>query len=144
MRESRKSKLDAWLRERAPACVEADHFQELLRLLSPIKESDLRKLLRQSGEPLVPFVEGVDQCDYPSVRRTLLALCAEYERGDVAAKRSIRNIVITAKDHAKLAQRNPKYAEEKAEMVSWMLTWLENPGVFPAWVAMRARLLKLD
>ncbi len=141
MRESKKSKLAAWLRERAPACVELGDFEELLRLLAPIKEPDLRRLLRESGAPLAAVVEGVDQTSYASLRRTLLALCAEYESGD---KRLVRNIVITAKDRAKLAQRNAKLADEKAEMVLWMLTWLENPAVFPVWIAMRARLLKLD
>ncbi len=141
MRESKKAKLAAWLRERAPARVELEHFEELGQLLAPVKEPDLRRLLRDSGAPLAAIVEGVDQTSYASLRRTLLALCAEYERGD---KRLVRSIIITAKDRAKLAQRNPKLADEKAEMVSWMLTWLENPEVFPVWIAMRARLLKLD
>ncbi len=144
MRESKKAKLHAWLRERAPACIELSDFESLLRLLSPIKEPDLRRLLRESGAPLAAIVEGVNQSSYANLRRTLLALCEEYERGDAAAKRLVRNIVITAKDRAKLAQRDIKLADEKAEMVSWMLTWLENPEVFPVWVAMRSRLLKLD
>jgi hypothetical protein len=141
MRESKKSKLAAWLRERAPARVELEHFEELLRLLAPVKEPDLRRLLRESGAPLAAIVEGVDQTSYASLRRTLLALCTEYGRGD---KRLVRGVVITAKDRAKLAQRNPKLTDEKAEMVLWMLTWLENPEVFPVWIAIRARLLKLD
>jgi hypothetical protein len=47
--------------------------------------------------------------------------------------------VITAKDHARLAMRktNEEKRALKEEMILWMLTWLENPGVFPIWVALR-------
>ena len=52
-----------------------------------------------------------------------------------------RNAVIQAKDHARLAARSPKTSPEKKaqkeEMIQWMLVWLENPGVFPAWVKLR-------
>jgi hypothetical protein len=45
--------------------------------------------------------------------------------------------VIAAKDRAKfLVERNPA----KAEMVQWMLVWLENPEVFPAWVEARKKV----
>lgn len=30
---------------------------------------------------------------------------------------------------------------EKAEMAQWMLVWLENPEVFPAWAEARKRAL---
>jgi hypothetical protein len=26
---------------------------------------------------------------------------------------------------------------QKEEMIQWMLVWLENPGIFPAWVKLR-------
>ena len=51
-----------------------------------------------------------------------------------------------AKDHARLAARSAKITPEKKvmkeEMVQWLLVWLENPGVFPAWVKLRR--LKLE
>ena len=46
--------------------------------------------------------------------------------------------VIAAKDRAKFAA---KKKPEKAEMVEWMMVWLENPAVFPAWVEARKRRL---
>ena len=50
---------------------------------------------------------------------------------------------VKVKDRARFASRNPKVSPEKRavkeEMVQWMLVWLENPEVFPAWV--RARKL---
>jgi hypothetical protein len=40
--------------------------------------------------------------------------------------------------------RSPRTAPEKKaqkeEMVQWMLVWLENPGVFPAWADARKRV----
>jgi uncharacterized protein (DUF305 family) len=34
--------------------------------------------------------------------------------------------------------------EEKEEMAQWMLVWLENPEVFPAWVEARQRVAALQ
>ena len=56
-----------------------------------------------------------------------------------------RRTVIQAKDRARLISRNQKVDSEKrrqrAEMVEWMLVWLENPGVFESWVALRKKSL---
>jgi hypothetical protein len=45
--------------------------------------------------------------------------------------------VIAAKDHARFASRKEEKRPEKEEMILWMLTWLENPPVFPEWVRLR-------
>ena len=46
--------------------------------------------------------------------------------------------VIAAKDRAKfLMKQHPA----KGEMAQWMLVWLENPEVFPAWVDARKRAI---
>ena len=140
---ARRAQLDAWLRERAPAEVTLAEFEELLRVLAPVSESDLRHLLRDSGAQLAPVVAGVDQSSLLALRETLSALAQCYECGTPEDKRRIRRIVITAKDHAKLAARNQRVSvekrDEKEEMVTWMRTWLENPDVFALWVAMRVR-----
>ena len=52
--------------------------------------------------------------------------------------------MIAAKDHARWAARNPERRAEKEEMVLWMLTWLENPPVFPQWAALRLEKLRID
>ena len=53
--------------------------------------------------------------------------------------RYCRRQVIAAKDRAKfLAGKHP---HEKEEMAQWMLVWLENPEVFPAWVEARKTVL---
>ena len=52
-----------------------------------------------------------------------------------------RRQVIAAKDRAKFVAGNPRTSPErklqKEEMVQWMLVWLENPEVFPAWAEAR-------
>lgn len=98
-----------------------------------------RDLLRESGAPLDAMVEGVRQEDFTALERTLLALAGVYAGADLAGRRRCRQVVIAAKDHAKLAARKPELAEQKQEMVLWMLTWLENPGVFEDWVELRKR-----
>jgi hypothetical protein len=58
--------------------------------------------------------------------------------------RYCRRQVIGAKDRARFIAQNPRTApekkREKIEMAEWMLVWLENPGVFPAWVDARKRV----
>ena len=63
---------------------------------------------------------------------SLLALLAEYQEGDREARSLARKLVISAKDHAKWSNK-----PEKPEMILWMMTWLENPPLFPTWLALR-------
>jgi hypothetical protein len=117
-------------------------LKELLTLLAPVSESSLRRLLRESGAALSPEAAGVDQSDFDALAATLSQLAEAYEGGDADRRQLCRSIVITAKDHARLASRNrrmPESArEEKSEMVRWMLLWLENPPAFPLWASLRA------
>ena len=63
--------------------------------------------------------------------------------GDRQRARYCRRQVIAAKDRARFLARSPKTSPEKKarkdEMAQWMLVWLENPEVFPAWVEIRKR-----
>src|SRR6188768_1407545 len=140
---SKQAKLEAWLQVRAPAQVSLQDFDELRRLLAPVTESDLRHRLRETGAPLHPLVAGVNQDTLTTLRDTLLTLAEWYESGDNETRRLTRQIVITAKDHAKLAASNQRVADEKrslkSEMAGWMLTWLENPSIFPLWVSIRVK-----
>jgi hypothetical protein len=97
--------------------------------------------------PLDPLVEGVRQDSFKELERTLLAIGDEYGRalssGDTALAARCRNCVITGKEHARLAgkRRNasPEQRSQKQEMASWMLLWLENPGLFADWLAAKNR-----
>jgi len=63
--------------------------------------------------------------------------------GDRQLVRYCRRQAIAAKDRARFAARNPSTSPEKKaqkdEMAQWLLVWLENPEVFPAWVEIRKR-----
>jgi hypothetical protein len=138
---TKRSELEQWIAERRPARVGEDEYAEIRTALAPVSESYLRKLLRESGVPLDPMVEGVRQGSYDELQESLLHLLEIYESGDSARRRAVRALVITAKDHARLASHsknaNAEKRSEKEEMVLWLLTWLENPGVFAEWVRLR-------
>src|ERR1039457_7280592 len=54
--------------------------------------------------------------------------------------------VIAARDRARWIAVTPRGTPEKRtqkeEMAQWMLVWLENPEVFPAWVDARKKTLQ--
>lgn len=114
----------------------------MLALFAPVSENALRRILRESGAPLAPLVEGVRQENFVELERTLLAVLAEYESASERERRmKCRRAVIRAKDHARLALRrlSGERRAAKEEMILWMLEWLENPGLFPQWLEIRKR-----
>jgi hypothetical protein len=116
-----------------------------LTALAPISESYLRHLLADIGVPVEAPFGGVRQKTFEELEQSLIEMEEAYGRARTAGDRQraklCRNAVIQAKDHARLSARSPKTCAEKSsmkqEMVEWMLVWLENPGVFPAWVKLR-------
>jgi hypothetical protein len=73
---------------------------------------------------------------------------AAVSAGDRATARYCRRQAIEAKNRAKLAAGRPnappELAARKSEMAQWMLVWLENPEVFPAWVVARKRAREIQ
>ena len=137
MRPTKRVSLQRWLERQRPAWIGEKEWAMLHMELGPISGSTLRRLLRESGVPLSPLVEGVRQESFEALESSLLNLLAEYERGDLAAQTSVRRLVIESKDHARWAARKSEKRAEKEEMALWMLTWLENPPLFPQWVKLR-------
>jgi hypothetical protein len=139
--QSKRSLLENYLAEANPATVTEADWREIRDRLAPISEGYLRQLLRASGRPLAPLVDGVRQESFGQLRASLITLAEVYAASDPETARRSRRLVIEAKDHARWAARSPKIAPEKKaekeEMMAWMLTWLENPGVFSAWVHLR-------
>ncbi len=146
-KQSKRTALRACIEARGLERITEATFAELLIALAPISEGYLRKLLRENGIPLVPLVEGVRQDSFEALERTLLDLLYEYAEavsaGETQRAQACRQAIIAAKEHARFAlRRSDLSAEERAdkdEMILWMLTWLENPGVFPAWLELRKR-----
>jgi len=131
----------AWLAVEHPAEIGDAQWDALRRDLAPVSRGYLRKLLRESGVPLAPMVEGVRQDDFEALERTLTSLLAEYERGDAERRTAVRKLVIEAKDHARWSAKNPAKKSQKEEMALWLLTWLENPPLFPEWARLRRHAL---
>jgi hypothetical protein len=129
MPSTKRAKLSRWLDDQKPPRIGQQEFERLAKELSPISDSYLRRLLRNSGVPLTPLIEGVRQSNLGALELSLLALLAEYESGDAGHKLAVRKQVITAKDHARWAR--------KEENLLWLTTWLENPPLFPAWARLR-------
>ena len=135
--ESKKSRLLQWL-DPAASPVDESRFSELRTRLHPISESYLRKLLRESGVPLAPLVEGVSLSSFEGLERTLLALSDVYGCGEHGARR----LVIEAKNHLRWSESRAAdevHRAQKREMLLWVLTWLENPMAFPVWLRLRKR-----
>jgi hypothetical protein len=137
-----KQRLSDWLAaERPPAITEAV-WRDLLARLAPVSESYLRDLLRDTGLPFDQPWAGIRQHTLEELEQSLREMQDVYQQaaaaGDRERARYCRRQVIAAKDRAKfLAKKKP----EKAEMAAWMLVWLENPEVFPAWVDARKKAL---
>src|SRR5579864_916220 len=124
---TKRDDLQRWLERQRPARIGEMEWAMLHVDLAPISGSHLRRLLRESGVPLSPLVEGVRQETFDALESSLLNLLAEYERGDLTARTSVRRLAIEAKDHARWAARKTEKRAEKEEMALWILTWLENP-----------------
>ncbi|MEO8051054.1 MAG: hypothetical protein ABI833_11625 [Acidobacteriota bacterium] len=137
--KGKSAELARWLEEHHPAAIGPVEFTELRAALAPISESYLRKLLRECGVPLQPMVEGARQGSFAELEVSLLRLLEEYQSGDPAHRMAVRRLVIIAKEHARLAARNPDKRRDKEEMILWLTTWLENPPVFEEWVKIRRR-----
>lgn len=125
--------------------VNEETWARVKKALTPISDSYLRSLLKQSGRELAPFVEGVETADVDSAERTLRALASEYETSDPARRKECRRMVIESKDRLRWWLKSPKAVEsaekraEKEEILLWVFTWLENPALFPEWVTIRRR-----
>jgi hypothetical protein len=134
--------------EHPPAISEAV-WQDLLLRLAPVSESYLRDLLRDTGLPFEQPYAGVRQHTFEELEQSLRAMHQVYADATAAGNREraryCRRQVIAAKDRARFLAQNPRTAPEKKaqkeEMAQWMLVWLENPEVFPAWVDARKRAL---
>lgn len=116
--------------------------EEIRQAISPVAANRLRHLLRESGVPLAPLVEGVRQDSAEALERTLCALSGVYETGTLEERSHCRGEVIEARQHAlwAMAKLEGDARRQREEMRAAMLVWLENPGLFPTWVAARRRL----
>jgi hypothetical protein len=143
--KSIKQQLRDYLATEQPTAIDEAVWHGLLGRLAPVSESYLRELLRETGLPFAQPFAGVRQHTFEELEQTLRELLEVYTAANAAGDREkaryCRRQVIGAKDRAKFLAKNPRTSEEKRaekeEMAQWMLVWLENPEVFPAWVSAR-------
>lgn len=110
--------------------------------MNPVSESYLRRLLRHSGIPLSPLVEGVSLESLDESRRTLRALSELYVTADSTVRSTLRQRVIEGKTRLRfLVPKTPDPVQRalREEMLLQVSIWLENPGVFPVWLGLRER-----
>jgi len=139
--------LREYLAGSAPAAITEAVWLDLLTKLAPVSESYLRELLRQTELPFEQPYAGIRQHTFEELEQSLREMLAVYldatAEGNRDRARYCRRQVIGAKDRARFLARDSRTpANKKArkeEMVDWMLVWLENPEVFPAWVEARKR-----
>jgi hypothetical protein len=105
----------------------------LLRAALPdISESTIRG----AGIPIAQPWRGVQQHTLDDLEASLRELSEVYAvRPDL--RRYCRDQVIAAKDRARWASRREDKRQLKEEMVDWMLVWLDDPAMFPAWAEIR-------
>ena len=147
--KSARQGLREYLAAENPLAVTEAVWRELLQRLAPVSESYLRELIRATGLPFEQPFAGVHQHTFEDLEESLRDLLKVYAEATAAGNREraryCRRQVIGAKDRAKFLVKNPRTAPErkalKEEMVQWLLVWLENPEVFPAWVLGRRRVL---
>jgi hypothetical protein len=124
-----------------PERITESVWRDLATRLAPVSESYLRELLRDTKLPFDQPWAGVRQHTFEELEVSLREMLEVYTEANAAGNREkaryCRRQVIAAKDRAKFLM---KKVAEKEEMVEWMLVWLENPEVFPAWVEARKKV----
>ena len=142
-KEPKRERVRRWLDQQAGAAVDGEAFRALRAELAPISAAYLRRLLEQAGAVMTAEVEGVRLDGFENLERSLTHLATLYEAGQPG----VRAVVLEAKQRARWASRQAKDARrraEKEEMARWLLVWLENPGIFPVWVALKRKAQEQD
>jgi hypothetical protein len=80
-------------------------------------------------------VEGVRQDSAHHIERTLSALAGLYPNSPAAA----RQTVLEARNRAGFAARKNPADPWRREVLLHLRTWLENPEIYPSWLAVKNR-----
>ena len=147
--KSAKQRLRDYLTAEQPPAITEAVWRDLLMKLAPVSESYLRDLLRETGLPFEQPYAGIRQHTLEELEQSLAGMLRVYSEataaGDRERARYCRRQVIAAKDRARFLARSERMPADtraaKEEMVEWMLVWLENPEVFPAWLEARKRVV---
>ena len=138
---TKRQQFDALIAANGWTAIRAAEWNQLRQTFS---EGSLREWLAEAGINVDQPYRGADTKTFETLEASLTAMSDLYER-DRAARKLCRATVIAAKDRTRFASKNPKVDSAKrtlkSEMVEWMLVWLADPAMFPAWAAIRRKLL---
>jgi hypothetical protein len=133
---SKKQRLLDFVAAHGWTVIGEQEWRELRSALSDISEATIRA----SGIPISPPWSGVNQHSIDDLESSLLELTRIYKTHP-DLQRYCRDQVIAAKDRARWASQSPRVEESKrrlkAEMVEWMLVWLDDPSLFETWIRLR-------
>jgi hypothetical protein len=128
------------VRDFAAACgwslIGEREWSELKAALPDISETTIR----ESGVPISPPWSGVAQHTIDDLDASLRQFSEVYA-SQPHLRRYCRDQVIAAKARARFASLNESKRSLKSEMVEWMLVWLGDPALFPAWASIRRHKL---
>jgi hypothetical protein len=139
-RLTRKQRVLDFAAARGWTVIGESEWQELRAALSDISEATIRG----AGLTIAIPWRGVSVHSIEELEESLREFTRVYEaRPDL--RRYCRDQIIAAKDRARWASLSPRVEENKralkAEMVQWMLVWLDDPAVFPIWAQLRRNAL---
>jgi hypothetical protein len=101
--------------------------------------------LMRAGIRVEQPVRGVEQHGFDELETSLIELAGIYA-AQPELRRFTRQQVIAAKERARWASRNSRVEEavrrRKAEMLEWMLVWLDDPAMFVSWVRLRRNAME--
>lgn len=124
--------------ERGWSAIREPEWQAMREALPDIPESTLR----ECGLPLEMPWRGVASHTLDELEASLCEMTRVYQARD-DLRRYCRDEVIGAKERARWIAKSSKVEEGKRrlklEMTKWMLVWLDDPAMFPAWVQVRRR-----
>lgn len=133
---TKKQRVRDFAAARAWSLIGEAEWNQLKAALPDISETTIR----ESGVPLAPPWSGVAQHTLDDLDASLRKFSDVYA-SQPHLRRYCRDQVIAAKARARFASVSGKVDESKrrlkAEMVEWMLVWLGDPALFPAWASIR-------
>jgi hypothetical protein len=137
---TKRQQFDALIAENRWTAIHAAEW-DLLR--QNFSEGSLREWLADVGLPVDQPYRGVESKTLEALQASLTSMAELYQH-DPALRKHCRATVIAAKDRTRFASKNQKVDAVKralkSEMVEWMLVWLDDPAMFPAWAAIRQRV----
>jgi hypothetical protein len=139
-RLTRKQRVLDFAAARGWTVIGESEWQELRAALSDISEATIRG----AGLAIAIPWRGVSVHSIDELEESLREFSRVYEARP-ELRRYCRDQIIAAKDRARWASLSPRVEENKralkAEMVQWMLVWLDDPAVFPIWAQLRRNAL---